>query len=320
MLCLSIVLFVAQDLHSPSPKSAIGETTWTKGFKDDRRRSNDISLIVKDKSWGSSIMRGQMVSDALKGRGYNVEYVTIESFLRNASSIGGICVCVKFCPEAVVNTCRTLQRAVIWDVLDVDAKQYSNQSLNGMISLFLANSRYHASMLLSDFNVSTVKVAYHHHSNTFSLSRHWNASTVPKRLCMTASPGNMPASDVCGQLAVLAASYSMSLHPIDALPIMHASQAIDDPYNQRPVLQQLVDKCDVALVWPARFDEYVTNYRPITRLVTFWSLGLPTIYYPFAAYLDVAPMISTSLMAFSLVDVDRLLGLIYKGMCNMVDI
>jgi hypothetical protein len=196
-----LLVFVSQLYYSwfkiciRRPQSQrLGRQNGPKALKMIGRRLTDISFIVKDKAWGSSIMRGQMVSDALKGRNYNVQYVRTESFLRHASTIGGICVCVKFCPEAVVITCRTLRRAVIWDVLDMDVEQYSNQTLSGLISVFLANSRYHASMLLSAFNVSAVKVAYHHHSNTFSLSRHWNASTVPKRLCLTASPLNMPTN------------------------------------------------------------------------------------------------------------------------------
>jgi hypothetical protein len=281
--------------------------------KNDNERLPRLTFIVKDKSWGSSIMRGQMVVNALQLKGYDAAYTTIDTFLRADTHLGDICVCVKYCPDIVIRACQRENRAIIWDVLDADVKEYSNRPLNGSVSLFFANSRYHASMLQSELNATAVKVVYHHHTNIFRMTKGWNSSTAPRKLCFTGSPLNTPGKEVLDQLAALAASNNMSFSLISALPDVGPHMP-DDPYGQRPVLQRLIDGCDVALIWPAHNDTRVFNYRPITRLVTFWSLGLPTIYYPFAAYLDITSMVSTSLMAFSLEDINRHLHLINQAM------
>lgn len=59
-----------------------------------------------------------------------------------------------------------------------------------------------------------------------------------------------------------------------------------------------------ALVWPPEASEFTVKYRPITRLITWWSLGIPTIYYPYQSYLDVASRISRPLIARHLGEID----------------
>jgi len=51
-----------------------------------------------------------------------------------------------------------------------------------------------------------------------------------------------------------------------------------------------IDEIDVALLWPSQ-QNYRSNEleaRPPTRMLFWWSHGVPTIFYPFAAYVEVA--------------------------------
>lgn len=47
-------------------------------------------------------------------------------------------------------------------------------------------------------------------------------------------------------------------------------------------------RASLGLIWARDLsDDFETKYRPVTRLVTAWSHGLPTAFSAFQSYLEV---------------------------------
>lgn len=59
-----------------------------------------------------------------------------------------------------------------------------------------------------------------------------------------------------------------------------------EPFHRNSTL----DDIDLALVWPPRGDYDMLHLaaRPVTRLVHWWSHGVPTIYFPYMSYTETA--------------------------------
>ena len=60
---------------------------------------------------------------------------------------------------------------------------------------------------------------------------------------------------------------------------------------------------DVAVIWPKAYVQFHICYRPTAELAHFASLGIPTVVYPFASYLDVLVDFGYPLVAENLADV-----------------
>ncbi len=60
---------------------------------------------------------------------------------------------------------------------------------------------------------------------------------------------------------------------------------------------------DVAVIWPKAYVQFHICYKPTAELAHFASLGIPTVVYPFASYLDVLVDFGYPLIAENLADV-----------------
>lgn len=63
---------------------------------------------------------------------------------------------------------------------------------------------------------------------------------------------------------------------------------------------------DVAVIWPKAYVQFHICYKSTAELAHFASLGIPTIVYPFASYLDVLVDFGYPLVAENLADVREL--------------
>lgn len=86
-------------------------------------------------------------------------------------------------------------------------------------------------------------------------------------------------------------------------------------FHDRP----LIDEVDIAILWPNFRQADMVLHSPPTRLLFWWSHGVPCIFYPYVAYIDAAkhasyflPAIAPFAKAFPVArtphDVARLLG------------
>ena len=57
------------------------------------------------------------------------------------------------------------------------------------------------------------------------------------------------------------------------------------------------------MIWPKAYVQFHICYRPTAELAHFASLGIPTVVYPFASYLDVLVDFGYPLVAENLADV-----------------
>ena len=60
---------------------------------------------------------------------------------------------------------------------------------------------------------------------------------------------------------------------------------------------------DVAVIWPKAYVQFHICYKPTNRLAHFASLGIPTVVYPFASYIDILVDFGYPLVAENLDDV-----------------
>ena len=60
---------------------------------------------------------------------------------------------------------------------------------------------------------------------------------------------------------------------------------------------------DVAVIWPKVYVQFHICYKPTNRLAHFASLGIPTVVYPFASYIDILVEFGYPLVAENLDDV-----------------
>lgn len=269
----------------------------------------NVVFIALAPTWGSAIMRGNMTVDKLRDTGHAAHLVRTKAFLAETEAVVAgkvedvadpdlaglpfICVCVKFCDAKVIAACRARNAAILWDMLDVQPELLSPDIVR-TVDTVVANSERHATILASPKHAArSVRLVYHHHSNSFGIAAppHWPPAQAPARLCFTAAATNaLHARDEQAiRDAAEAAGFAFVKVPIGGAAVPPSE---DDPYEQRSVLLPLVDGCDAAIIWPRNStDDFTLNYRPVTRLITWWSVNIPTVVYPYAAYVDMMDML-----------------------------
>ena len=214
-----------------------------------------------------------------------------------------ICVCMKYCDMEIINRCKVgLKRTMVWDMIDTELRFYH---LVPHFDLVLANSHHHAQILQSRYNATNTQVVYHHHSNDFGLDRNLSVENwIPRNGSFCYVGAFRLNSSAVQSFSAIAERVSMRFVDINTAKLPSGSQ-----YEH---LLPLATQCDVALIWPTTFDEFTLEYRPVTRLVTWWSMGIPTIYYPYAPYMEIGDVATRQLAASTYLEVYQKLAAI----CN----
>ncbi len=243
-----------------------------------------------------------MIADALRANGHYVELARAADFVRRHGQLRGgkppeegegeespiikrplptidVCVCVKFCSQAIADACRARgNAALVWDTLDVPLDKLVAASSSGSsvvqplavtsVDVVLANSKQHAQLLQERHGAAVVRVVYHHHSNSPQLGLRANSSLViplgqrlkaaaatmnpprRRRLCFTGNKENLLVSSVHETFTAIAAKHdnmSFVVIPVPSAAELQRKNAsssseqgdVDDPYNQRHVLAAL---------------------------------------------------------------------------------
>jgi hypothetical protein len=269
-------------------------------------------------------MRGFMVADALRATGHFWAHVVTANVIVNQPhgragllKRADICVCLKSCDKKIESICRMHGASVVWDLIDVPLTEMtSGQLIVGSrrtitplrvrADVIIANNAFHAITLSNRHGVdpSRVHVVYHHHSNAFGLRansslRHLRQNPSDVRiLCFTANQENNLKPQISALFSSIAHENGMVFKFVPIVPgFPHGASSgkTDDPYRQRDILEPLLN-CDAALIWPPDHESldptnFTIGYRPITRLATWWSLGIPTIFFSYEAYKDGQKML-----------------------------
>lgn len=272
----------------------------------------NIFIIVSKNSinWGSTILRGYLLADEIQKFKHKVKVITDEDLLAldykfDVPNTNEICVCLKSCTKAVTNKCYSIHRKVVWDILDYPISGYITDLANNntyanilnRVNCTMANSHRHKQILIRKYGAKKVTVVYHQHMNVFGYDRNISQSSWPPRegyrtLCFVGSRDNQLSKQVLNDITKKLQQFHMKLNVIISTPkhklayLNHSVQSLWKTQQQH--LLQLVSDCDIAFVMPNSRDSFTLSYRPVTRLVTWWSLGIPTMYYPLAQYQEIS--------------------------------
>ena len=74
---------------------------------------------------------------------------------------------------------------------------------------------------------------------------------------------------------------AISLSYITLQLLQHCADAdTHHPLWAQDVYHTAVDDVDIAIIWPQDHGDLETYFKPVTRLVYWWSHGVPVIFYP----------------------------------------
>ncbi len=286
------------------------------------RRSARIEFVMW---WGSasSYLRGTMMaerlSDALAATGVDNASVSAVSgfeFAQRATPVD-YCICVKWCVDPAPQHCRRRGGVMIHDVLDNEDAWRRALRNESSADVHIVSSRTQQQMVA--WAGSCAALIPHHHTNEFGIV-HPDPSRPVRTVGVLASQDNFPpaalldaARDACRQLGVeleLRTAPSGVVTRLERASQLEADAGLTEQRRHHEALRGI----DVALVWPreeASF--YHAALRPSTRLVTWWSHGVPAVFYEHENYMALASAAAVPTHARDAARVSELLRLLIGG-------
>jgi len=218
-----------------------------------------------------------------------------------------ICVCIKFCSDEIIIKCQNTYPGALTIWYDTGDDRPLKH-----IDLAISHNEEHRSLLRQHYGIRDVVTIEHHHGNTFGLDRGIGNGQRPwpppvsqdglrGHLCVTGGVHERLRRERTLAIAEIARQRNFALeYIISELLNQNKTKYENDTYEQKRFLIPLLDKCDIALIWPPKNDDYKIKFGPVTRLVTWWSLGIPTIYYPYVSYKEAAKLLPRAVNSYSL--------------------
>ncbi len=159
----------------------------------------------------------------------------------------------------------------------------------------------------------------HHHTNEFGVV-HPDPGRPVRTVGVLASQHNFPPAAfldavraACTRLGV---ELSLRVSPEGAVRSLEsaAQLAEDEGLADQARHHEALRGVDVALVWPREEESFFHNaLRPSTRLVTWWSHGVPTVFFPYDNYMELASAAAVPTHARDAARVGALLQLLLGG-------
>lgn len=263
--------------------------------------STFVTFVVLSDAIGSTVMRGVIMSRYLSVRSAVVAAIDLPSHVDHALAMRGntrhICVIVKypFNFERTAYECRTrLGATLMWDTLDLPSQLDEVVAHASVVDAWLVANTYVRDAFLRR-GARAVHILPHHHTNFKHVHNECRRDEPIRVAAFIGSPDNALREE---QLAFLTSALwtqqAIRFRVITSRdPSKNASQ---DRYHEH------LDDVDVAVIWPNRHDEFTLKYRPVTRLVHWWSHGVPVVYYPTPSYREAATPAIASLCAARTLD------------------
>jgi hypothetical protein len=255
-----------------------------------------VAFLSRNLKEGSTRLRGHAIADALRGLGGSTAVLEVQSVAAGAIALPAdtqVCVFIKAAIyEGAIKRCNEIGAALVLDVLD--AAHLPAAKHLAQFHALIANSAHHATIL----GRRAIAIP-HHHANVERLRSARNSSTLCLSMIDTPEK-NLP-------LALLEA-FSETASRFDMKLVVHfvrgavlvTSAPLSLTLVQRTLLEPIT-RCDAAIVWPHTWRGLnAPNHNDVytgttTRLVTFWSLGVPAIYYTTAAYSAAAEEVGAAM-------------------------
>eukprot|EP00854_Cymbomonas_tetramitiformis_P025734 gene25734-31475_t len=243
----------------------------------------------------------------------HTEIMSNDEFLynhRRLFSRADICVFVKWERWASAMKCRLFGATVIVD--RVDSLELLTKPISAYIDLVLESSDFasrHFRAKVVTRGKTEVVTMYHPHSN-FKISDGIESRTYANaaaNFVVIADSGLLPNMSVQGDMAEIARTNALNYFTQSSVPRSPSvADTAAEVYSPFPVLREqnrhhrLYNDVGICVIWPKNPADYnEVCLRPITRLVTCLSHGIPTLFYPYKPYEEIVG--STSFVKIGMV-------------------
>ena len=283
--------------------------SMTMGKEEEPEREHSYLLrivFIKDTNWGSGVLRGDVMAHFLRRNEGVAEAVSLHKaqFVKRTTKTD-FCICVK-CSMSGPDTIRGLSRhceklggRFVFDVIDHNKPMETLRACKSFVSLWLITNSYVEGVFrdylkeekqlpasVSGSPVTRVAILPHAHSMWYEPT--YDCSRKPTIVGNTGSPNNRQSLIWEEALARNLSRYGLHLVNLNALipdfDVPHEGNRWHQEQIHRPI-----DAIDLALIWPPeKATELALRWRPVTRLVTWWAHGIPTVFFPTQSYLEVA--------------------------------
>ena len=297
--------------------------SWSVSVTETQKLRNLGTLFFYSNKWSSTILRGTMMSHLMKElssqkfvqmHSREVELNPHGKNFKPLRHIRGLqyriisgnftfCILVK-CNDLLpvwitelIRTCHSAGLIVIWDILDHQQILENPAQFLTALSLkpdywIVTNTGAQKMLALQGIDTSTIWLIPHHHTN-FALdsdfrkacstrSQKISEPTSPIRVCTHANPANQMSAQESSKLSMQFNQVGSGRYIFEEIPMLSAVKDHTRLWGQQR-LHDSLSSCDIAIIW----NSSQAMFRPNTRLATWWSHGIPAVYYAgYTAYSD----------------------------------
>lgn len=249
-------------------------------------------LVLTHNAWGSAKMKGWVMCEVLRDDGRDARCARWPPVAAAASALAALrppaaCVFVKFVSPRLARECRRRGALVLWDMLDNNVyRRECRTACRPDVDVYLANSFGHADELEQCCRARAVPL-WHPHTNSAQCR-----SPAPR---LHEAPARALAPGIDAQID--APTYAALARHLGTLGVALEREPPASP--ARRGASAVADQCryhtpldaHVALIPPppaAAADGRHARRRPANRLAKMFSHGLPTVFYPYQGYRELA--------------------------------
>jgi hypothetical protein len=264
--------------------------------------------LVTFSNLGSAEMRGGMIAQALNRLPYTSAEVVRFNGKKGKWSpswerVPHVCICVKRCDRLVSEVCKELGAVVVWDLIDnrdLYEGGFDKEQQSKKVDGYFVNNREYVRMLETEWLPGVpAQPMPHQHTNVACSTN--DASAAPDTVMLLGAPENYPDPAILEIIKYVVRSAGLNMtteaearERISSSPeeLRACQDRVGD--SQGSICKQLLfhrvlEKASIAIIWPKDvYSEFETRLRPVTRLVTAWSHGIPTAFFPYRSYIEAS--------------------------------
>lgn len=248
---------------------------------------------------GSQLIRGFMTSDFIRAAGHSSVSILAKRGAGNPDPLRefracnrvDVCVFIKWDSRAfptLVAECKKRGAGVFIDYMDYCQTHQKNVAhfWPTAVDGFIVQSKYQE-VFFREINFTKSVAIYHPHTNLDFLQN--TVDRPPSVVGYTGHWRNLGASnkEVFDAVQSWGESRGVVFKSIDYTSYKGRGSGRGDIYKQR-IYHVAVEGVDIAIVWPSAIIDREVFFKPVTRLVYWWSHGIPTIFYPTQSYAEIS--------------------------------
>eukprot|EP00898_Chlorokybus_atmophyticus_P005025 jgi/Chlat1/5523/Chrsp369S00406 len=237
-----------------------------------------VLFITSSRFPEAAFLRGSLMAQALVDLGQSTAIVDEEKF--DGSGIAqDVCVCIGECQERSIQLCQKAGAKVVWDTAGHHMRLQELWRLSSKVDMFITNSRLHAAALAS---YSKAVPIYDQHSNDGGVRRTaWDRPVTHVALLVPAGGLRGTAVKLLTELWDLAKQRGWTV-----VEGVGPNGMVGPDLHKH---HKYMDHIDAAVVWPLDQDyQTVCGGASASELLTWWSHGIPTVFYPTQPAVELA--------------------------------